>query len=70
MQNVLIDVAERQAASSVSCFCAAPTLADLFDDPMMHDVMAADHVDYWDLDTLVRRARHFVALSGRMHAVQ
>jgi hypothetical protein len=55
----LID-AERQVAMSMSCFGAEPTLADLFGDPMTHVMMAADHIDYWDLDALLRRARHFV----------
>jgi hypothetical protein len=66
MQNTLIDAADRQAAPSVSCFYAEPTLADLLSDPMTHNVMAADHIDYWDLDTLLRTARHFMALSSRM----
>jgi hypothetical protein len=62
--------AERQAAMSMSCFGSEPTLADLLGDPMTHDMMAADHINYWDLDTLLRRARHFVALSGGTQAAQ
>jgi hypothetical protein len=57
--------AERQPATSMGSLGAEPTLADLLSDPMTHDMMAADHINYWDLDTLLRRARYFVGLSGR-----
>jgi hypothetical protein len=56
-----IGAAERQAAVlPMRRFSTEPTLADLFGDPMTYVMMAADHIDYWDLDALLLRARHFV----------
>ena len=39
---------------------AEPTLADLFNDPITHSMMVADHVDPGDLLALLQRAQHFV----------
>jgi hypothetical protein len=66
----LIGAAERQAVMPMSCLSAEPTLADLFSDPIMHGMIAADRVDYCDLQALLQRAQHFVALSGRNRAVK
>jgi hypothetical protein len=66
----LIGAAERQAVVSMSCFRAEPTLADLFSDPITYGMMAADHVDYRDLDALLQRARHFAVMPGRNRTVK
>ena len=44
-----------------------PTLADLFSDPITYGMMAADHVDYGDLQALLLTAQHFAVVSDRNH---
>ena len=67
-----IGAAERQAVIlPMSCLSAEPTLADLFNDPITHSMMAADHVDHGDLLALLQRAQHFVCYPvGRNRAVK
>jgi hypothetical protein len=54
-----------KAGLSVSRFGSEPTLADLFSDPITYGLMAADHVDYFDVHTLILRTRHFAVMPGR-----
>ena len=61
MKNATMEITQRQALTGFAV--AEATLADLMNDPMTRDLMAADHVEFTDLDALLRRARHFVALS-------
>ena len=58
-----ISAAAQQAVVSTGCMKIEPTLADLFGDPITHSMMEADHVDYSDFFALLRRTRHFIALS-------
>jgi len=51
----LIDATQRQEARTV--FVAGPLLADLLSDPIMHMLMAADGVEYRQLETLLQRAQ-------------
>lgn len=49
-----IDTVQRQEAHPV--FVAGPLLADLLSDPIMHMLMAADRVEYRQLEALLQRA--------------
>jgi hypothetical protein len=55
LQEKLIDATQHQEARPV--FAAGPLLTDLLSDPIMHMLMAADRVEYRDLDAVLQRAR-------------
>ena len=50
-----IDAAARQEARPV--FVAGPLLTDLLSDPIMHMLMAADRVEYRQLEAVLERAQ-------------
>ena len=50
-----IDAAARQEARPV--FVAGPLLTDLLSDPIMHMLMAADRVEYRQLEALLLRVQ-------------
>ena len=50
-----IDAAQRQEARPV--FVAGPLLIDLLSDPIMHMLMAADRVEYRQLEALLLRVQ-------------
>jgi hypothetical protein len=50
-----IDAAPRQEARPV--FVAGPLLSDLLSDPIMHMLMAADRVEYRQLEALLLRVQ-------------
>jgi hypothetical protein len=52
------------STASCDCFNQEPTLTDLFSDPIMYSILAADRVEMGDLCALLERARHFEALAG------
>ena len=47
----------RTPAADFRAAATAATLAELFADPIMETLMAADHVDRRDFDTLIETAR-------------
>jgi hypothetical protein len=49
-----IDAVQRQEARPV--FVAGPLLADLLSDPIIHMLMAADRVEYRQLEALLHKA--------------
>ena len=51
----LIDAAQHQEARPI--FAAGPLLSELLSDPIMHMLMAADRVEYRDLEAVLQRAR-------------
>ena len=51
----LIDAAQGQEAHPI--FAAGPLLTELLSDPIMHMLMAADRVEYRDLEAVLQRAR-------------
>jgi len=53
LQNKLIDAAQRQEACPV--FVAGPLLTNLLSDPIMHMLMAADRVEYRDIEAVLQR---------------
>jgi len=55
LQDKLIDAAQRQEARPV--FAAGPLLSELLSDPIMHMLMAADRVEYRDIEAVLQRAR-------------
>jgi len=55
LQDKLIDAAQCQEARPV--FAAGPLLTELLSDPIMHMLMAADRVEYRDLEAVLQRAR-------------
>jgi len=57
-----IDAAPRQEARPV--FVAGPLLTDLLSDPIMHMLMAADRVEYRDLEAVLQKARSQLGLSA------
>jgi hypothetical protein len=65
MQYTSGPIAERHVVGFMSRIDASPTLADLFGDPITYGLMAADHVDYMDLHSLLLRTRHFTLMPGR-----
>ncbi len=55
LQDKLIDAAQRQEARPV--FAAGPLLTELLSDPIMHMLMAADRVEYRDIEAVLQKAR-------------
>jgi hypothetical protein len=55
LQDKLIDAAQHQEARPL--FAAGPLLTELLSDPIMHMLMAADRVEYRDLEAVLQRAR-------------
>jgi hypothetical protein len=55
MQDKLIDAAQPEEARPV--FAAGPLLTELLSDPIMHMLMAADRVEYRDLEAVLQQAR-------------
>ena len=55
LQDKLIDPAQRQEARPL--FAAGPLLSELLSDPIMHMLMAADRVEYRDIEAVLERAR-------------
>ena len=55
LQDKLIDAAQGQEAQSE--FAAGPLLAELLSDPIVHMLMAADRVEYRDIEAVLLRAR-------------
>src|SRR4051812_43695375 len=55
LQDKLIDAASRQEARPI--FAAGPLLSELLSDPIMHMLMAADRVEYRDIEAVLQRAR-------------
>ena len=51
----LIDAAQGQEAHPI--FAAGPLLTGLLSDPIMHLLMAADRVEYRDIEAVLQRAR-------------
>ena len=73
-RDKLIDAAREQEARAV--FAAGPLLTELLSDPIMHMLMAADRVEYRDLETLLQSARlrrgrsaqHAISVPASRHA--
>src|SRR5215213_5779380 len=61
VQDKLIDAAQRQEARPV--FAAGPLLTELLSDPIMHMLMAADRVEYRDIEAVLQRARSQLGLA-------
>src|SRR4051812_41273822 len=55
LQDKLIDAAQHQEARPL--FAAGPLLTELLSDPIMHMLMAADRVEYRDIEAVLQRAR-------------
>ena len=55
LQDKLIDAAQYQEARPV--FAPGPLLTELLSDPIMHMLMAADRVEYRDIEAVLQRAR-------------
>jgi hypothetical protein len=55
MQEKLIDAAQDHEARPV--FVAGPLLTELLSDPIVHMLMAADRVEYQDIEDVLQRAR-------------
>ena len=55
VQDKLIDAAPGEEARPE--FAAGPLLTELLSDPIMHMLMAADRVEYRDIETVLQRAR-------------
>ena len=55
VQDKLIDAAPGQKARPE--FAAGPLLTELLSDPIMHMLMAADRVEYRDIEAVLQRAR-------------
>ena len=53
-QDKLIDAARPPEARPV--FSAGPLLTELLSDPIMHMLMAADRVEYRDIEAVLQRA--------------
>ena len=54
LQDKLIDAAQYQEARPL--FAAGPLLTELLSDPIMHMLMAADRVEYRDIEAVLQRA--------------
>ena len=54
LQDKLIDAAQHQEAHPVF---AGPLLTELLSDPIMHMLMAADRVEYRDIEAVLQKAR-------------
>ena len=55
LQDKLIDATQHQGARPV--FAAGPLLSELLSDSIMHMLMAADRVEYRDIEAVLQRAR-------------
>src|SRR5215212_8650624 len=55
LQDKLIDAAQHQEARPI--FFAGPLLTELLSDPIMHMLMAADRVEYRDIEAVLQRVR-------------
>ena len=63
LQDKLIDAAPRQEARPI--FAAGPLLSELLSDPIMHMLMAADRVEYRDIEAVLQRARAQLGIGTR-----
>ena len=63
LQDKLIDAAQYQEARPL--FAAGPLLTKLLSDPIMHMLMAADRVEYRDIEAVLQRARAQLGISTR-----
>ena len=66
VQDKLIDAAPGQETRPE--FAAGPLLTELLSDPIMHMLMAADRVDYRDLESVLQRARSQLGI-GAHHVI-
>jgi hypothetical protein len=55
LPDKLIDATQGQEARPG--FTAGPLLTELLSDPIMHMLMAADRVEYRDIETVLQKAR-------------
>src|SRR4051794_1905602 len=55
LKDKLIDAAQHQETRPV--FATGPLLTELLSDPIMHMLMAADRVEYQDIEAVLQRAR-------------
>jgi hypothetical protein len=62
-QEKLIDAAQGQEAHPL--FAAGPLLTELLSDPIMHMLMAADRVEYRDVEAVLQRARTQLGIGTR-----
>jgi hypothetical protein len=60
--ETLIDATQRQEAHPG--LVPGPLLTDLLSDPIMHMLMAADRVEYRDLEAVLQKARSQLGLSA------
>ena len=63
LQDKLIDAAQYQEARPL--FAAGPLLTKLLSDPIMHMLMAADRVEYRDIEAVLQRARAQLRIGTR-----
>jgi hypothetical protein len=63
LQDKLIDAAQYQEARPL--FAAGPLLTKLLSDPIMHMLMAADRVEYRDIEAVLQRARAQLGIGTR-----
>ena len=63
LQDKLIDAAQYQETRTV--FTAVPLLTELLSDPIMHMLMAADRVEYRDIEAVLQRARAQLGIGTR-----
>jgi len=55
ISDKLIDAVQGQESRPV--FAAGPLLTELLSDPIMHMLMAADRVEYRDIEAVLQQAR-------------
>lgn len=55
LQDKLIDAAQGQEARPD--FAAGPLLTELLSDPIMHMLMAADRIEYRDIEAVLQKVR-------------
>ena len=63
LKDKLIDAAQGQGAHPV--FAAGPLLTELLSDPIMDMLMAADRVEYRDIEAVLQRARAQLGIGTR-----
>ena len=61
LKDKLIDAAHHQQARPV--FAAGSLLTELLSDPIMHMLMAADRVEYRDIEAVLQQAQSQLRLS-------